>query len=201
MKQLLLFLLLPLVSLTQTLYKYDYVETFDTDWSGIWWTPAATTNYYTNAFVSSTSSAVIYGIGKGWAIPKNNWLVTKIKLKEVIKKNAKRFFDVHLEKLIKFNFYVIMPYRSRILEEVSNGLTLKESFKNTRFYKHWSNSFIDNLNIKNKKYKYIKNMKYNWRYDCLNYNLINKVISFLLYYFTKILYYSIYIKRTIKKFV
>jgi hypothetical protein len=73
MKQLLLFLLLPLVSLTQTLYKYDYVETFDTDWSGIWWTPAATANYYTNAFVSSTSSAVIYGNGAGSSAYESDW--------------------------------------------------------------------------------------------------------------------------------
>jgi hypothetical protein len=68
-----LFLLLPLVSLTQILYKYDYVETFDTDWSGIWWTPAATTNYYTNAFVSSTSSAVIYGTGNGSSAYESDW--------------------------------------------------------------------------------------------------------------------------------
>jgi hypothetical protein len=146
-------------------------------------------------------SKFIYGIGKGWAIPKANWSITKIKLKEVIKKRSKRFFDVHLEKFIKFNFYVIMPYRSRILEEVSNGLTLKESFNETKFFKHWSNSFIRNINVENEEYKYIKDMKYNWRYDCLHYNLINKVISFILYYFTKIFYYSIYIKKTIKKFV
>jgi hypothetical protein len=73
MKQLLLFLLLPLVSLTQTLYKYDNVETFDTDWSGVWWTPAATTGYFTNAFVSSTSSAVIYGTGSGTSVYESDW--------------------------------------------------------------------------------------------------------------------------------
>jgi hypothetical protein len=73
MKQLLLFLMLPVLTLTQTLYKFDYVETFDTDWSGIWWTPAATTNYYTNAFVSSTSSAVIYGNGGGTSVYESDW--------------------------------------------------------------------------------------------------------------------------------
>lgn len=73
MKQLFLFLLLPLLSLTQTLYKFDYVETFDADWSGIWFTPAATTNYYTNAFVSSTSSAVIYGTGNGTSVYESDW--------------------------------------------------------------------------------------------------------------------------------
>jgi hypothetical protein len=146
-------------------------------------------------------SKFIYGIGKGWAIPKSNWPITKNKFKDIINKKARRFFDVHLEKFIKFNFYVIMPYRSRILEEISNGLTLKKSFKYTTFFKHWSNSFIGNIKLENEKYKYIKDMKYNWRYDCLHYTLLNKVISFFLYYFTKIFYYSIYIKETIKKIV
>jgi hypothetical protein len=146
-------------------------------------------------------SKFIYGIGKGWAIPKANWSITKIKLKDVIKKSSKRFFDVHLEKFIKFNFYVIMPYRSRVLEEISNGLTLKESFRETTFFRHWSNSLMRNINVENGEYKYIKDMKYNWRYDCLHYNLMNKVISFFLYYFTKIFYYSIYIKKNIKKIV
>jgi hypothetical protein len=59
--------------ISQTLYKYDYVETFDTDWSGIWFIPAATTNYYTNAFVSSTSSAVIYGTGNGTSAYESDW--------------------------------------------------------------------------------------------------------------------------------
>ena len=94
-----------------------------------------------------------------------------------------------------------MPYRSRILEEISNGLTLKKAFKNTTFFKHWSNSFTGNTKLKNEKYKYIKDMKYNWRYDCLHYNLINRVVSFFLYYFTKIFYYSIFVKATIKKIV
>lgn len=73
MKQLLLFLLLPLLSLTQTLYKFDYVENFDADWSGVWWIPAATTGYYTNAFVSSNSSAVIYGLGSGTSVYESDW--------------------------------------------------------------------------------------------------------------------------------
>jgi len=73
MKQLFLFLLLPLLSLTQTLYKFDYVETFDADWSGAWWVPAATTGYYTNAFVSSTSSAAIYGVGSGTSVYESDW--------------------------------------------------------------------------------------------------------------------------------
>lgn len=73
MKQLLFILLLPTFIFTQTLYKFDNIETYDTDWSGAWWTPAATTNYYTNAFVSSTSSAVIYGTGNGTSAYESDW--------------------------------------------------------------------------------------------------------------------------------
>jgi hypothetical protein len=74
MKKLLaLFLLITTLSFSQTLYKFDYVETFDTDWSGIWWIPAATTGYFTNAFVSSTSSAAIYGIGSGTSVYESDW--------------------------------------------------------------------------------------------------------------------------------
>jgi hypothetical protein len=74
MKRLLfLFLFTLSVAISQTPYRYDYVETFDTDWSGIWFIPAATTNYYTNAFVSSTSSAVIYGTGNGSSAYESDW--------------------------------------------------------------------------------------------------------------------------------
>lgn len=45
----------------QTLYRSDYVETFDADWSGVWWTPIPTSNYFTNASVSPSTSAVLYG--------------------------------------------------------------------------------------------------------------------------------------------
>ena len=69
----LLVTLLTINLLSQTPYKFDYVETFDTDWSGIWWTPIATTNYYTNAFVSSTSSAVLYGSGNGTSAYESDW--------------------------------------------------------------------------------------------------------------------------------
>ena len=75
MKKLLLvlFTLITFIVRPQAPYKFDYVETYDTDWSGIWWTPAATTNYYTNAFVSSTSSAVIYGTGNGSSAYESDW--------------------------------------------------------------------------------------------------------------------------------
>jgi hypothetical protein len=75
MKNLLLILLILLtnISISQTLYRYDYIETFSSDWSGIWWTPITTTNYYTNASVSSTSSAVLYGTGNGTSAYESDW--------------------------------------------------------------------------------------------------------------------------------
>lgn len=75
MKYILLTLLfLSLTNLrSQTPYRFDNVETFDTDWSGIWWTPITTTNYYTNASVSPTSSAVLYGSGNGSSAYESDW--------------------------------------------------------------------------------------------------------------------------------
>lgn len=69
----LLFVLITNMSLSQTLYRFDNIETFDSDWSGVWWTPIATTNYYTNASVSPTSSAVLYGIGNGTSTYESDW--------------------------------------------------------------------------------------------------------------------------------
>lgn len=69
----LLFLVITNLTIGQTLYKFDYIETFDVDWSGVWWTPAATTNYYTNASVSPTTSAVIYGNGAGTSVYESDW--------------------------------------------------------------------------------------------------------------------------------
>ena len=69
----LLFVLFTNISLSQTLYRFDNIETFDVDWSGIWWTPIATTNYYTNASVSPTTSAVLYGTGNGTSAYESDW--------------------------------------------------------------------------------------------------------------------------------
>lgn len=69
----LLFILITNISLSQTIYKSDYIETFDVDWSGLWFTPIATTNYYTNASVSPTTSAVLYGSGNGTSAYESDW--------------------------------------------------------------------------------------------------------------------------------
>ena len=68
-----LFLLIANISLSQTLYRSDYIETFDVDWSGLWFTPITTTNYYTNASVSPTTSAVLFGSGNGTSAYESDW--------------------------------------------------------------------------------------------------------------------------------
>lgn len=57
-------------SCTSTVY-YDNIEAYT--WLGRWWTPALTTGYYTNASVSSSQSAVIYGSGNGTSAIEQDW--------------------------------------------------------------------------------------------------------------------------------
>ena len=75
MKKLLLGLCLSFFTFVngQILYRSDYIETFDADWSGIWWTPIPTSNYFTNASVSPSASAVLYGSGTGTSGYESDW--------------------------------------------------------------------------------------------------------------------------------
>tara|TARA_R110000868_G_scaffold2264_2_gene16884 strand:+ start:902 stop:1981 length:1080 start_codon:yes stop_codon:yes gene_type:complete len=74
---LLLFLLLGTLSYGQTLIAYDNIETWN--WYGDWWRFTSTGTYYTyqgfytNAFVSSNSSAAIYGKGNGSSGIEQDW--------------------------------------------------------------------------------------------------------------------------------
>jgi hypothetical protein len=52
---------------------YDNIENFD--WFGAWWVFPPTTGYFTNASVSPTSSAVIYGNGGGSSAYESDWYV------------------------------------------------------------------------------------------------------------------------------
>jgi hypothetical protein len=63
MKKLILLLLFPLLTRSQTcLLTYDYMETYT--WFGDWNT-LANTGFYTNYFVSSNASAALIGVGNG----------------------------------------------------------------------------------------------------------------------------------------
>lgn len=65
MKKLLLILFsaLSIMSYGQTVIQYDYMETWT--WPGYWAGFSTTSGWYTNASVSPTESAVIYGLGSG----------------------------------------------------------------------------------------------------------------------------------------
>jgi hypothetical protein len=73
MKKLILAVCLSVTALinAQTLIAYDNIENWT--WPGNWFIPAATTGYYTNAFVSSNASAVIYGTGNASSGLEQDW--------------------------------------------------------------------------------------------------------------------------------
>jgi hypothetical protein len=49
----------------------DRMETYN--WAGNWWTPAPTAGFYTNASVSPSVSAAIYGLGSGSSANEFDW--------------------------------------------------------------------------------------------------------------------------------
>lgn len=63
-------ILISFSSISQTLLKYDNIETYD--WFGAWWNPSPA-GYYTNAKVSGTTSAAILGAGNGTSATEQNW--------------------------------------------------------------------------------------------------------------------------------
>jgi hypothetical protein len=71
MRALLIFLVISFSTPAQTLIRYDYMETWD--WEGAWWTPILTAGWYTNASVSPTQSAMIYGLGTGTSGFEQDW--------------------------------------------------------------------------------------------------------------------------------
>lgn len=70
MRILIVFLFLCFSATSQTLLKYDNVEAWD--WTGVWWNPNPG-GYYTNASVSGTTSAAIFGSGNGTSPIEQNW--------------------------------------------------------------------------------------------------------------------------------
>jgi hypothetical protein len=135
-------------------------------------------------------SKFIFGIGKGWAIPRRNFLIIKDHFNKILNPDCKRFFDVHLEFFIKKKFFVIMPYRSRTLESPSNGITFKKKFRYTQFYKDWQKSFVGTDYFPTKKYNYVKNFDYFWSKYCLRFSKINKFKSIYFYIIRKIYFLS-----------
>lgn len=73
-KLVLAFLFLASFARTQTVIEYDNMETSSATYlSAGWWTPAATTGWFTNASVSPTVAAAIYGVGNGTSGIEQDW--------------------------------------------------------------------------------------------------------------------------------
>lgn len=75
-----LLLILSTVSFSQTVVQYDYMESFSTAYSTAgWWNASplsvngGASTWATNASVSPTSSAVLYGAGNGTSANEQNW--------------------------------------------------------------------------------------------------------------------------------
>lgn len=59
---------------SQTVIEFDYMETFSPTYATAgWWTPAPTAGWFINAFVSSNTSAAIYGLGTGASGVEQDW--------------------------------------------------------------------------------------------------------------------------------
>ena len=96
-KLVLLFVFLAGFARTQTVISYDYMETWN--WAGVWWTPAPTTGWFTNAFVSSNTSAVIYGSGNGTSANEQDWY----SLPNVTGLNATKLYQIRF-RLASYTF-------------------------------------------------------------------------------------------------
>ena len=129
-------------------------------------------------------SKFIYGIGKGWSVPKEKWATLKKMYNQLFLEKKEVFFDCYFEQEIKGKYFVIMPYRSRTFEQPSNGLNSKLSEKNNIFNKEWKKSFLFKKSFEIKKYTFKYNMEYSWRDDCLNYttfNIFKAKIKYIIY--------------------
>jgi hypothetical protein len=151
-------------------------------------------------------SKFIFGVGNGWSITKNRWPILKKMYKKIFSSKQNIAYDVFIDKEIKNNYYVIMPYRSRCLEQASDGMHNKLETTNSILWIDWKKSFLDKKNYKIKDFKFLHNMKYFWRDDCLNYTFINifkTKIKHIKYYILKLLEYFIGQKKyfLIRKYI
>jgi hypothetical protein len=126
-----------------------------------------------NYELSLDYSKFIWGICKFWGLHRSKWPILKNLLLNYYSKkiNLKYPYDGPIEEYIKTSAkFVVMPHRSLILEQLSNGLNSKND-PSYIGYKEWFLSF----NSKKKKgdYNYNKKMPYFWRYDCIKYNFYN----------------------------
>tara|TARA_Y100000768_G_C23929421_1_gene659268 strand:- start:300 stop:1217 length:918 start_codon:yes stop_codon:yes gene_type:complete len=126
-------------------------------------------------------SKFIYGIAKGWSVPKERWNFLKEMYKELIKTRNDIYYDCFFEPHIKKKYFVVMPYRSRSYEQPSNGLNSKIVDKYGDHMINWKKSFLDKSRYKLKNYTFMKNMTYTWRKDCHSYTKFNILVNNLKY--------------------
>ena len=128
----------------------------------------------------------IFGIGNGWSISKEKWPLLKKMINEILILKSNIPYDAYFEPEIKNKYFVIMPFRSRCIEQPSNGVHSKLEDKHSKFWINWKKSFLSKNKYKIKSYIFIPNMKYTWSSHCLNYTLFNVIKIRLRYFLRKI---------------
>ena len=127
-----------------------------------------------------------YGVGKGWSINRKIWLQVN---KEIIKccyATCKRYFDIQIEYFFRKKFFVIMPYRSRILEIPSNGININKKYFTSKEYIKEKKSYIGNNRFKIQEYIFKKNLKFFYKNDCLEMTRLNYFKSMIIFILRKI---------------
>lgn len=143
-------------------------------------------------------SKFIYGIGKGWSLARPNWFVLKKMFKKLFQSKKNEFYDCFFEHNIRYKYYVIMPYRSRTLEQPNNGLNFKYNYFKTTFYKSWKKSFLKKEKYAISKYFFLPRMKYKWTGDKMLYEGSLEYTKLNIFK-TKIKFIYIKLKEIIKK--
>jgi len=118
-------------------------------------------------------SKFIFGVGKGWSISREKWSVLDKMYKELFFTKKNVFYDCYFEVDITRKYFVVMPHRSRCLEQASNGLNSTIDQKNSDHWVNWKKSFLSSNTYKIKDYTFKPNMKYSWRSNCLQYSILN----------------------------
>lgn len=154
---------------------------------------------FANKEFDNTYSKFIWGICKCWGLHNSRWPILKKIWHDYYSSEINSSFvsahDSPIEHYIKKNInYVIMPYRSLILEQLSNGCNSVND-PNYPGFKEWCMSFYNKKKIT--EFNYSDKMIYTWRDDCIKYNLKNILYLKIYYFLNKIL--PVKFKKNLKK--
>lgn len=145
-------------------------------------------------------SKFIYGIGKGWSVPRERWKLLKKMYQELCSSKKEIYFDCYFEPHIKKKYFVVMPYKSRSYEQPSNGLNTRIKDINSSHSINWKKSFLNKNQYNIEDYTFLDNMKYSWRKDCHSYTKFNIFINNLKFLTIKS-YIFIKLKDLIKRII